>query len=289
MNEDVTALRVYVEAAMDFPEEEIDFLNDAALKQRLAEVREHFERVEHTVQQGRLLRDGAVVVLAGQPNAGKSSLLNVLAGYDAAIVTDIAGTTRDLVREHIEIDGLPIHMIDTAGLRAAGDAVEEEGMRRAREELGNADHALLIVDSTDDTRAAIYQLQQELPAGISYSIVRNKIDLSGEAEGELDHQTIGISATTGAGIAELRAHLVATLGYKPLAEGSVTARRRHLESLQRARGCFDEACRVLEQQSAGELMAEELLQVQNALAEITGQFSSDDLLGRIFDSFCIGK
>jgi tRNA modification GTPase len=291
LNEDVTALRVYVEAAMDFPEEEIDFLGDAALSKRLEAVRLQFSAVEHTVQQGCLLRDGVTVVLAGRPNAGKSSLLNALAGYNAAIVTEIPGTTRDLIREQIEIDGLPVHIIDTAGLRQTGDVIEEEGVRRAQHELSNADHALVIIDSSCDNDAALNALIGELPVGLSYTVVRNKADLSSESVGlsASRENTVCISALTGAGIDELRNHLEGALGYQPAAEGSVTARRRHLESLRKARAHFAEACRVLNEQSAAELMAEELLQVQNELAEITGQFSSDDLLGRIFESFCIGK
>lgn len=291
LNDDVTALRVYVEAAMDFPEEEIDFLSDAALAERLTAVREHFERVERTVKQGRLLRDGVTVVLAGRPNAGKSSLLNALAGYEAAIVTDIAGTTRDLVREHIELDGLPVHVIDTAGLRHSDDAVEAEGIRRARRELEKADHALLIIDASSEGAEVVTELAADLPKGLPYTVVRNKCDLSGDAAGVRagDVTTVAISATSGTGMDELRRHLQTELGYQPDAEGSVTARRRHLESLRTARQHFDLAVQVLQEQAAGELMAEELLQVQNALAEITGQFSSDDLLGEIFASFCIGK
>ncbi|MCP4513415.1 MAG: GTP-binding protein, partial [Fuerstiella sp.] len=166
LNADVTALRVYVEAAMDFPEEEIDFLNDAALKARLSGVRNRFDTVEQTVRQGKLLRDGVTVVLAGRPNAGKSSLLNALAGYDAAIVTDIPGTTRDLVREQIDLDGLPVHIIDTAGLRSTGDVVEEEGVRRAQAELAKADHALVLIDSQTANQESLTSLLAELPDGV---------------------------------------------------------------------------------------------------------------------------
>ena len=287
LNEAVTALRVYVEAAMDFPEEEIDFLSDAALSRRLTDVQEQFASLTATVKQGCLLRDGVTVVLAGRPNAGKSSLLNALAGYDAAIVTDIAGTTRDLVREQIELHGLTVNIIDTAGLRASGDVVEAEGVRRAQRELSIADHALIIIDSV--TGDSVKELLNEIPAGVAYTIVRNKADISGEQTGVTDEHTVVISAVTGAGIPELRVHLEKQLGYEPAGESSVTARRRHLESLNKASLHFEEARRQLTEASACELMAEELLQVQNALAEITGQFSSDDLLGRIFADFCIGK
>ncbi|MCP4000814.1 MAG: tRNA uridine-5-carboxymethylaminomethyl(34) synthesis GTPase MnmE [Gammaproteobacteria bacterium] len=291
LNEEVTALRVYVEAAMDFPEEEIDFLSDEALTKRFETVRNKFSVVEHTVQQGCLLRNGVTVVLAGRPNAGKSSLLNALAGYEAAIVTEIPGTTRDLVREQIEIHGLPVHIIDTAGLRQTADIIEEEGVRRAQHELSNADHALVIIDSSSDNEAVVNTLLGELPEGLHYTVVRNKADLSGEQIGFAGDtkNTVSISALTGAGINELREYLELTLGYQPAAEGSVTARRRHLESLRKAMAFFTRACEILYEDSAAELMAEELLQVQNELAEITGQFSSDDLLGRIFEDFCIGK
>jgi len=291
LNEQVTLLRVYVEAALDFPEEEIDFLSDAALAKRIEELRIAFNSTEKTVRQGCMLRDGVTVVLAGRPNAGKSSLLNALAGYDAAIVTAQAGTTRDLVKEQIEIHGLPVNIIDTAGLRISANEVEAEGVRRAHRELANADHALIIVDANTATPEEQAALIDEIPVGTAYTLVRNKIDLSNEPAGvsDNDRDTVCISALTGAGIDELRRHLEIRLGYQPAAEGTIIARQRHLESLKKASAHFVAACEVLEETAAGELVAEELLQVQNALAEITGQFSSDDLLGRIFDSFCIGK
>ncbi len=289
LNELVTGLRVHVEAALDFPEEDIDFLAAAALQERLNAVRNAFDDVLVTVQQGCLLRDGVTVVLAGRPNAGKSSLLNALAGYDAAIVTDIEGTTRDLVRAQIELHGLPVTVTDTAGLRSAGDAVEAEGVRRARQELATADHALVIIDDSLPANP-LQELLAELPAGLPYTVITNKIDLSGAVPGVVaGDNRVNIAAKTGAGIDALRRYLEQQLGYQPAGEGSVTARRRHLESLRRARAHFDTACAVLADTAAGELMAEDLLQVQNALAEITGQFSSDDLLGEIFANFCIGK
>ena len=299
LNNQVTDLRVYVEAALDFPEEEVDFLSDRALKARIDELGAAFAQVEAVVRQGCLLRDGVTVVLAGRPNAGKSSLLNALAGYDAAIVTQIPGTTRDLVKAEIELHGLPVHITDTAGLRAAADAVELEGIRRTRRELGTADHALVVTDvvANDD----LDELLTELPSGLPCTIVRNKVDLTGEPAGRvLVHPGAGdpalarvpvvaVSALTGAGIDDLRARLQDALGYQPAAEGSVIARQRHLQSLRKAHEHFRRACAALSDGGAGELMADDLREVQNALAEITGQFSSDDLLGKIFESFCIGK
>ncbi len=288
LNESVTQLRTHVEAAIDFPEEEIDFLQDAALLERIIGLEQQFRDLERVVRQGCLLRDGVTVVVAGRPNVGKSSLLNALAGYDAAIVTDVPGTTRDLVHEHLDLDGLPLHVVDTAGLRAWRDPVEEEGIRRARAELRSADHALIVLDANRADHE-LDALTAELPDGLGYTVVRNKIDLTGESAGPVADGSINVSALERDGIEALRNHLKSVLGYEPPAEGAITARRRHLESLARARHHFDQARQQLEKHAAGELMAEELLQVQNALAEITGEFHNDDLLGRIFSSFCIGK
>ncbi len=291
LNEEVTELRSWVEAAIDFPDEDIDFLDDEQLARRIDGVGAAFRRLEEATRQGCLLREGLRVVIAGRPNAGKSSLLNALAGHAAAIVTPVPGTTRDVIREQLDIDGLPIHVIDTAGLRPTTDIVEAEGVHRTRAELAQADHALVVVDASTDDAAALASLLAELPPELPRSIVRNKIDLSGEGAGlePGDPATLRVSALTGAGLPELRAHLRSVAGFQSAGEGSFTARRRHLDSLRAARTHFEAACRELKEHHAGELMAEELLQVQNALAEITGEFSSDDLLGRIFSSFCVGK
>ena len=293
LTEGVIELRTYLEAVIDFPEEEIDLLADRELSARFQAVRDHFEGVSDSARQGRLLREGMTVVIAGRPNAGKSSLLNRLAGYDAAIVTPIAGTTRDVVRERISIDGMPLHVLDTAGLRSGGDAVEEEGMRRAHAEMRRADRVLFVIDAAADPDAVAFREERErLPAEVPVTLVFNKCDLAvgiPVADTVTGPQRVVLSALSGKGLTELRAHLKDCMGYQTADGGTVSARRRHLEALARARAHTEEAARQLRERRAGELAAEELRAAQQALSEITGEFTNEDLLGRIFAGFCIGK
>lgn len=294
--DNVIYLRTYVEAAIDFPDEEIDFLADGKIETKLNEIIAQLDGVRKEAKQGSILREGMKVVIAGKPNAGKSSLLNALAGREAAIVTDIAGTTRDVLREHIHIDGMPLHIIDTAGLRDASDEVEKIGIKRAWDEIEQADHVLLMIDSTQST---VEHFQREwagflakLPAKMPVTVIRNKVDLSGETESveQLDSFTlIRLSAQTHEGVGLLREHLKKSMGYQSSTEGGFIARRRHLVALETAAEHLERGHIQLTQFMAGELLAEELRMVQNALSEITGQFTSDDLLGNIFSSFCIGK
>ncbi len=289
----VIELRTYVEAAIDFPEEEIDFLADAQLESRFENVQQHFDGVEQCARQGRLLREGMTVVIAGRPNAGKSSLLNRLAGYDAAIVTPIPGTTRDIVRERIDIDGMPLHVLDTAGLREGGDVVEQEGIRRAQVEMRRADRVLFVIDSVEDPAGTAYDDESErLPSDVPVTLIFNKCDLTSGipvADTYSGPPRINLSALTGKGIDELRTHLKVCMGFQTLDSGTVSARQRHLDSLASARRSVDDAARLLRERRAGELVAEELRAAQQSLNEITGEFTSEDLLGRIFSSFCIGK
>jgi len=289
----VVELRTYVEAAIDFPEEEVDFLADEQLTERFQAVRDHFDGVEQSARQGRLLREGMTVVIAGRPNAGKSSLLNRLAGYEAAIVTAIPGTTRDVLRERIDIDGMPLHVLDTAGLRHGGDVVEEEGIRRATVEMTRADRVLFVIDAAEDPAGRAFQEERaRMPSDVPVTLVFNKCDLAvgiPVADTITGPPRVTVSATTGKGIDSLRGHLKLCMGYQTLDTGTVSARQRHLESLSRARRGVDEAHHQLQDRRAGELVAEELRGAQQALNEITGEFTSDDLLGRIFSSFCIGK
>ena len=280
--EQLVRLRMHVEAAIDFPEEEIDFLSDAALLQRLEDCAQAFDTLLSEARQGRVLRDGYQVVIVGKPNAGKSSLLNLLSGQDAAIVTEVAGTTRDILREQINIDGLAVELVDTAGLRNDPDRIEAEGIRRAREALDRADAALWIQDASDAEQA----LREALPEDVPVTVVHNKIDVTGDAPGLRDGE-VWLSAKSGEGVDALRRRIRDLAGYD--GEGAFTARRRHTRALRKAADHFDAGRRALEEQKAGELLAEELRLSQQALGAITGAVSADDLLGKIFSAFCIGK
>lgn len=294
--EAVIQLRIYVEAAIDFPEEEIDFLSDGKVAGDLNRIIEQLQSVRQQARQGTLIREGMSVVIAGKPNAGKSSLLNALSGRDSAIVTHIEGTTRDVLREHIHIDGLPLHIIDTAGLRDSPDEVEQIGIARAWDEIRKADRILMVVDSTHnpatDPRELWPDFVQQLDNTDHLTLVRNKCDLSQLA---VQHETLAnvpvitLSAKTGAGVQELRDHLKQCIGYTGTTEGGFTARRRHLDALDRTEQLLITGQEQLLGMAAGELLAEDLRQAQNCLSEITGEFTPDALLGRIFSSFCIGK
>ncbi len=286
--EELTELRIYVEAAIDFVDEEIDFLSDGLVEKKISQLVDKVTDILNTAQQGQLLRDGMTVVLAGKPNAGKSSLLNALTGQETAIVTDIAGTTRDVLRERIQIDGMPLHVIDTAGLRDSNNAVEKEGIKRAHQEIEKADRVLLLIDSTDPESESVVKT---LPPDIQITKIYNKIDLMG-IEPEIVQTAHGchiyLSIKTGAGMDLLREHLKQVVGFNDAMDDVFIARRRHIEALKTGKQFIQHALQQLQQQS-GELVAEDLRQAQNSLAEITGEVSSDDLLGRIFSSFCIGK
>ncbi|MFQ5993453.1 MAG: tRNA uridine-5-carboxymethylaminomethyl(34) synthesis GTPase MnmE [Acidiferrobacterales bacterium] len=290
--EQLINLRTYVEASIDFPEEEIDFLADERLRVEATSILEALDQLLESAHQGCLLHEGMTVVLAGPPNAGKSSLLNLLAQHDAAIVSVMPGTTRDVVRERIAIDGLPLHVLDTAGLRESGDEIESEGMRRAQQAMQRSDRVLLVVDDNTIGADDVAKLVQQLPRGTPYTLVRNKIDLTGRAPGATDAENgaeLGLSAKTGAGLDNLRTHLKACMGFQSAGEGTFIARRRHLDALERASAHVVRGKQQLEGSREGELLAEELRLAQRALGEITGEFTSEDLLGRIFSTFCIGK
>lgn len=290
--EALTELRIYIEAAIDFPDEEIDWLADARLQQMLQDLLQDLADIMARAHQGQLLRDGMTLVIAGRPNAGKSSLLNALAGSDAAIVTEIPGTTRDVLREHIQLDGMPLHVIDTAGLHDSDDPVEQLGMQRARKAMESADRLLLLIDDQAGYTPADAAILDDLPAGVPHTVIFNKIDLSGRTPGPVAMENaagFALSVQTGAGMDALRAHLKNCVGYGEQTEGSFSARRRHLDALQRVQQHLLAGQQQLEELQAGELLAEELRLAQQELGEITGEVSSDDLLGRIFSSFCIGK
>ncbi len=288
----LTQLRMYVEAAIDFPEEEIDFLADEKLIDDLNKVMVSIKEVERVTEQGILLREGMTVVLTGQPNVGKSSLLNKLSGQDAAIVTDVPGTTRDILSREINLKGLPLHIVDTAGLRNSDDVVEKEGIRRARSEIEKADRILLVVDTSKGIDAEDHVLLESFPKHIPVTVVHNKIDLTANKPQIIqvsELTSVYLSASQDIGINLLQDHLQQSMGFSGITEGSFVARRRHLEALQRARHYIEAGHNNLQVHRAGELLAEDLRQAQMALSEITGEFTPDDLLGKIFSSFCIGK
>jgi len=310
MVEKIIHLRMYVEAAIDFPEEEIDFLADKKVVADLKAIISQVESVRKQAQQGSIIREGMRVVIAGRPNAGKSSLLNALSGKETAIVTDIAGTTRDVLTEQIHIDGMPLHIIDTAGLRDSDDKVEQIGIERAWQEIKQADRVLLMVDASenhsvleDEQNIKNYypEFFEKLPDNIGLTLVRNKADLNPSINLEkvgLDeftdseqqtHTYVTLSAKTGAGVNSLKEHLKTIMGYEASTEGGFMARRRHLTALDNTHQHLITGLEQLESYVAGEILAEELRICQLELDQITGEFTSDDLLGQIFSSFCIGK
>ncbi len=278
-------LRMYVEAAIDFPDEEIDFLADDKIRNSIEAL---LISLKHTIAQagqGAILRNGLRLVIAGRPNAGKSSLLNALAGQETAIVTEVAGTTRDIVNETIDIDGLPVHIIDTAGLRNSSDKVEKIGIERARVAIKDADHVLFLIDASESPLTDVSEFPEL--EGLSLTKVFNKKDLLDE---DFPHSDgIAISAKNGDGLNQLRDCIKDIVGYSQNSESIFTARRRHISSLSDAMDSVERGLRQLKEYNAGELLADELLQAQNSLNQITGEFSSDDLLGEIFGGFCIGK
>lgn len=297
---DLTELRMFTEATLDFPEEDLEFLRAAGARERLAAIRSRLATIEARATQGALLRDGLVVVLVGQPNVGKSSLLNRLAGEELAIVTPIAGTTRDALRSQIEVHGIPLTVIDTAGLRPTDDPIETLGIERTWGAIAHADLALVIVDAgaaSDDVPAADAAILAHLPSGLARVVVHNKIDLvarSPSVETRVDgsevRRHVWLSAKTGAGIDALRHEMMASAGAHEDMTGAFLARERHLDALRSARMHLDAAELHLAAPAPPlELFAEELREAQSALGAITGEFTADDLLGVIFSRFCIGK
>ncbi len=292
----LTRLRMYVEAAIDFPEEEIDFLGDSFIDQTLEQLSLDLKQIYSTAQQGVLLREGLTVVIAGKPNVGKSSLLNRLSGQERAIVTDIPGTTRDVLHERILLDGIPLYIIDTAGIHNSTDPVEREGIRRAKQEISRSDHLLLVLDATqtqEDSSQLLAEFFPDTPLPQNLTLIVNKIDLIAAApkkqKNSADQWQITLSAKTGAGMELLQEHLKSCVGFSGTTENTFSARRRHLVALDKAQQHIQIGKQQLQQNRAGELLAEELRLAQEALAGITGKFLPDDLLGEIFSSFCIGK
>jgi len=288
---ELTELRIYVEAAIDFVDEEIDFLNEGGIEERIQSVRDQIELVLANAKKGQLLREGISVVLVGKPNAGKSSLLNALTGEDTAIVTDVAGTTRDVLKENIQLDGLPLHIIDTAGIHDSDNLIELEGIRRAHKEIRQSDKILIIHDVRD--QEGINELMEQLESKpTNRVIIFNKIDLVNEPAKIIysnDGDQIFLSIKTEEGLNLLTEYLKKSVGYDENQEAVFIARQRHVNSLSEALVSINNGLIQLQENQAGEIIAEELRLAQNHLGEITGKISSDDLLGKIFSNFCIGK
>jgi len=288
-------LRTYVEAAIDFPEEEIDFLANPKIAEDLNGLLSTLSEIKAKAYQGALVSEGMTVVIAGRPNAGKSSLLNALSGRDSAIVTPVAGTTRDVLREHIHFDGMPVHVIDTAGLHETNDLVEKEGIRRAWEEIEQADRVLFVIDSSCDYSLELQENWPEFfnryPDRKNVTYILNKADISSLNPGISEHSypTVTLSAKHHQGINALSEHLKQCMGYMGTSEGSFVARRRHIEALTSAEDFLLSGKEQLLAAAAGELLAEDLRLAQQSLSLITGKYNSDDLLGQIFGSFCVGK
>ena len=294
----IIELRVFIEAAIDFPEEEIDFLASSDVKDKLILLLEELDKVLAQAKTGSILKEGLSIVIVGEPNVGKSSLLNLLSGQDSAIVTNVPGTTRDALKELIDLDGLPAHFIDTAGLRESSDIVEQEGMKRTWEAIKKADHILLLIDSNKEKILSNHPMLQELikesPDLNKITIVKNKIDLNSQEAGisfndKIKTYCVSVSVLKNHGIKNLISHVKRVSGFTINEEGGFIARRRHLDALNRAKTLIEKAQEQLLIFKAGELLADDLRQAQIALSEITGEFNSDDLLGEIFSSFCIGK
>ena len=289
LNQQLIQLRLYVEAAIDFPEEDIDFLNDGVVFSKLTAVREELALIRESAHQGAMLREGLSVVIAGRPNAGKSTLINGLSGRDVAIVTPIAGTTRDVMREHILLDDIPVHVIDTAGLRDSDDEVEQEGIKRAWQEVSRADCVLLVIDATCDSCLQVLNdaIAAVLPKHVPIIQVFNKIDALGW-DAKSESHAVYLSAKSGKGLSLLKEKIKHVVGVQPT-EGQFLARRRHIQALDNAQSLLLAGHTQLLEHRAGELLAEDLRAAHLALCDITGEFTSDDLLGVIFSSFCIGK
>jgi tRNA modification GTPase len=294
--QNLITLRMLIEASIDFPEEEIDFLSDKHIEATLQDLIGQIDGIATKAHQGSLMSEGVKVVIMGRPNAGKSSLLNVLSGYDAAIVSESPGTTRDVLRENFSLDGLLIQLVDTAGLRVEADLIEKEGIKRALKEITVADHVIVVVDGTvtreTDPKQLFPEWIEKIPQGIGVTVLYNKIDcldLPPFIEKKEHYIVVGVSAKTGAGLLAFRNHLKDTVGFSESSEGNFIARRRHIEALAQTKQHVQAGALQWQQFKAGELLAEELRQAQLALDQITGKFTSDDLLGKIFSEFCIGK